>query len=191
MTPAAKAAETAAPGAPRAAAPERIVARVRRHGRVLILPALVLIAVAGVSVYAVFAVTDVWPRVAVAGAALLVVLLACVLPFLSWLTKRTTITTRRIIQRSGVFVRSRRELLLSRGYDLTVRQTPGQRIFGSGDVRINTGHERPFVLRDVPRPAAVQAALNELMGGSHSIVAEHRRAEQSIGEGDTVIWGAR
>ncbi|MRG60535.1 PH domain-containing protein [Agromyces sp. CFH 90414] len=167
------------------------MARLRRHGRVLILPALLFIAVAGGTAYAVAWFPDLWQRVAVASAALLIVLLGCLLPFLAWLTRRTTVTTRRIIERSGVFVRVRRELLLTRGYDLTVRQTPGQRMFGSGDVRINTGHDRPFVLRDVPRPAMVQAALNELMGSTQSIIAEHRRAEQSIGEGDTVVWGTR
>ncbi|WP_240665968.1 PH domain-containing protein [Agromyces sp. LHK192] len=157
----------------------------------LVLPALVFIVVAGVTGYAAFWFPDVWQRVAVGAAALLIVLVACVLPLLSWLTRRTTITTRRIIERSGIFVRVRRELLLTRGYDLTVRQTPMQRAFGSGDVRINTGHERPFVLRDVPKPVLVQAALGELMGSSQSVVAEHRRAAQSIGDGDTIAWGSR
>ena len=49
-------------------------------------------------------------------------LLGCLLPFLAWLTRRTTITTRRIILRSGVFARVRRELLHSRGYDVVVRR---------------------------------------------------------------------
>ena len=107
--------------------------------------------------------SELWQRLAVAAVAVLVVLLGCLLPFLAWLARRTTITTRRIIMRSGVFARMRRELLHSRGYDVVVRRTWIQSAFGSGDVRINTGHEHPFVIRDVPNPFQVQAALHELM----------------------------
>ena len=66
-----------------------------------------------------------------------------------------------------------------------------QSAFGSGDVRINTGHEHPFVLRDVPKPASVQAALHELMEEAHTLVADRRRAAQSATDGDTVAWGGR
>ena len=66
-------------------------------------------------------------------------LLGCLLPFLAWLTRRTTITTRRVIMRSGIFVRVRTEVLHNRGTEVTVRRTWGQSIFGSGDVRIDIG----------------------------------------------------
>ena len=46
--------------------------------------------------------------------ALFVVLLGCLLPFLAWLTRRATITTRRLILRSGIFVRVREEVLHNR-----------------------------------------------------------------------------
>ncbi|QAY74600.1 PH domain-containing protein [Agromyces protaetiae] len=190
--PAPVSAPTPAPlGAPVApATPERVVARLRRSARVLFFPAVLFIAVVGVAVYAFGVFPDDWQRIAIIAAAGLVVVLGCLLPFLAWLTRRTTITTRRIIMRSGVFVRTRQELLLSRGYDVTVRQTPGQRVFGSGSVRINTGHERPLVLRDLPRPALVQSALHELMISSNTITADRRRAQQSAPlDGDTVVWG--
>ena len=188
MRPAASKAAAGQPAAP----VERIVARVRRHARILILPALLLVATAGAATYFAFTLPEVWQRIAVGGVALLVVVLGCLLPFLAWLTRRTTITTRRIILRSGVFVRVRQELLHSRGYDVTVRRTWAQGAFGSGDVRVNTGLEHPFVIRDVPRPLEVQAALDELMEAAHSLVADRRRAEQSILlDGDTIAWGGR
>ena len=109
-------------------------------------PALLFIVTAGAATYALLALPETWQRLAVAARRVFVVLLGCLLPFLAWLTRRTTITTRRIILRSGVFVRVRRELLHSRGYDVVVRRTWMQSAFGSGDVRINTGHERPFVI---------------------------------------------
>ena len=169
-----------------------MVARVRRHARVLVLPALLFVATAGVGTYALLTLLELWQRLAVAAGWVLVVLLGCLLPFLAWLTRRTTITTRRIILRSGVFARVRQELLHSRGYDVTVRRTWLQSAFGSGDVRVNTGHERPFVIRDVPKPFQVQAALDELMEAAHSLVADRRRAEQStLFDGDTIAWGGR
>lgn len=171
--------------------PERVVARVRRHGRVLIVPVLLLIVVAGVSAYAIFALPEVWQRLAVGAGAILVVLLGTLLPFLSWLTRRWTLTNRRIILRSGVFARSRQELVLHRAHDVAVRRTPGQRMFGSGDVRISTAHERPLVLHDVPRPLVVQAALDELIDRAHrDAVVEHRNDPPET-DLDTVVWGTR
>lgn len=176
---------------PPAQPPERVVARLRRHARVLTVPAILLIVLAGATAYGVGVVPELWQELAIIGAAALVALLGAFLPFLAWLTRRTTITTRRIIVRSGIFVRVRQEMLHSRGYDVTVRRTWLQSAFGSGDVRINTGHEQPFVLKDVPKPALVQGALQELMGEEHSRVADRRRAEQSMIDGDTVAWGGR
>lgn len=174
-----------------AAPVERVVARVRRHARMLILPAVLLIATAGATAYALGVLPEAWQRIAVAVVALAVVLSGSFLPFLAWLTRRATITTRRIILRSGVFVRIRQELLHSRGYDVTVRRSWAQGAFGSGDVLINTGHDHPVVLRDVPRPQLVQAALEQLMDDAHTQIAHRRRAEQSAVDGDTVVWGGR
>ena len=170
---------------------ERVVARVRRHARMLILPAVLLIVTAGGAAYALAVLPETWQRLTGIGAALAIVVFGSFLPFLAWLTRRTTITTRRIILRSGVFVRIRQELLHSRGYDVSVRRSWAQSAFGSGDVRINTGHDHPVVLRDVPRPQLVQAALEELMDDAHTQIADRRRAEQSAVDGDTVAWGGR
>lgn len=173
------------------ATPERVVARFRRHARVLILPVLLLIAVAGVAVYALLVLTEVWQLVAVGAGAVLVVVLGTLLPFLAWLTRRWTLTTRRIIQRSGLFARSRQELQLHRAHEVTVRRTPGQRMFGAGDVRITTAHERPLVLHDVPAPLAVQAALDELIDRSHRDAVAERRNDPPDPDLETVIWGTR
>lgn len=166
---------------------ERVVARLRRHARVLVLPALLLIVVAGAAGYALPLLDDGWPRLATVVAAALVVLLGCLLPYLSWLAARTTVTTRRIIVRRGLFVRVRRELWHRSGYDVQVRRGWTQRIAGSGDVRLETGHDVPVVLRDVPDPLRVQAALHELMASSH---APAGRAVQPrpAPHGDTASW---
>ena len=167
--------------------PERVVARLRRHARVLVLPTIVLVLVAGGATYAMGLLAEDWQRFAVLGGALLVVVLACVLPYLAWLTTRTTITDRRAIVRSGVFVRVQRELPFRRGYEVTVRRTPGQRMAGSGDVRIEVGRDRPFVLKDLPGPDLVQRALNELIAEAPSVSPLQPPAP----DGDTVAWGSR
>lgn len=177
--------------AARPAASERVVARLRRHARVLILPAVLLVATAGATAYAIGVVAEWWQRLAVIGVALLVATTGCLVPFLAWLTHRTTITTRRVILRRGVISRVRQELLHSRGYDVVVRRTWSQRLFGSGDVRIDTGHEHPVVLHDVPNPNVVQSALHELVEHEQRRLAGHRFAEQSVIDGDTVTWGRR
>lgn len=150
---------------------ERVVARLRRHARVLVLPALLLVVIAGAAGYGLPLLDDGWPRLAAVVVAALVVLLGCVIPYLSWLAARTTVTTRRVIVRRGLFVRVRRELWHRRGYDVQVRRGWFQRVIGSGDVRLETGHDVPVVLRDVPDPLEVQSALHELMASAHALGA--------------------
>jgi uncharacterized membrane protein YdbT with pleckstrin-like domain len=179
--------ETAAPLAMPA---ERVVARLRRHARMLIIPAVLLILVAGATTYAFAVAPEFWQQLAVLGVAGVLILFGSFLPFLGWLTRRTTITTRRVILRSGIFVRVRQELLHSRAYDVAVRRSWAQSAFGSGDVRIDTGHERAVVLRDVPKPQLVEAALRQLVDEAHS-GAERRRADDFLADGDTVAWGRR
>ena len=96
MRPAASRAAGAQPAAPA----ERVVARLRRHARMLILPALLLVATTGAATYFALVLPEAWQRIAVGGVALLVVVLGSLAPFLAWLTRRTTITTRRIILRN-------------------------------------------------------------------------------------------
>lgn len=175
------------PAAARAATPERVVARLRRHGRVLLLPAILFVALVGGAAYAAGLVAEPWQRFAVLGVAVLLGLLVCLLPYLSWLTSRVTITDRRVIVRSGVFVRVQRELPLRRGYDVTVRKTPAQRMAGSGDVRIEVGRDRPFLLKDLPKPELVQQALHELLAEAPSVAP----LQASVPDGDTVAWGRR
>jgi membrane protein YdbS with pleckstrin-like domain len=100
-----------------------------------------------------------------------VAVLLWLLPLLSWLTRRYTVTTRRIIFRHGIFVQTRQELLHSRGYDVSVRRTWLQSLFRSGTVRLYAGAEHSLQMRDVPDAAVVVRALQDL--------TEQARAEQA------------
>ena len=173
------------------ATPESVVARLRPHGRALFWPTLALLLIVGATAYFFGRFPEDGENLALLGVAALLSLLLWVVPLLLWLGRNYTITTRRIILRSGFIVRVRQELLHSRGYDVTVRKNGLQSVFGSGDVQINTGLEHPVVLRDVPGADLVQAALHDLMEANQSMVASHRQQDASRPPDETSFWGTR
>ncbi len=174
---------------------ERVIARLRPHARAMFWPSVILIAAVGAMAYFYGSFADTWENLAVLAGGALVIFLLWLLPLLSWLGKRYIITTRRIVLRSGFFVRLRQELLHSRGYDVTVRKTGLQSLFGSGDVLINTGLEQPVRMRDVPSADLVQGALHDLMERNLNPIAARRQAEESrnpqLGDDETTAWGTR
>lgn len=169
---------------------ERVVARLRPNARGLFLPAVLVIATVGGLGYFYGNFTEEWINLVLLAGGAVIILLVGVLPLISWLSKRYTITTRRIIVRHGFFVRIRQELLHSRGYDITVRKSGLQPLFGCGDVRINAGLDSPFVLADVPSPDLVVSALSDLMEHSQNTIAINRQTF-GAGTGHTVASGAR
>jgi uncharacterized membrane protein YdbT with pleckstrin-like domain len=171
--------------------PEAVVARLRPHGRALIWPSLAVILILAATGYFYGSFAEMWQNLVVLGSALVLGILLWLLPLLAWLGRHYTITTRRIVLRSGFFVRVRQELLHSRGYDVTVRQNAIQSLFRSGDVLINTGLDKPIVLRDVPGADLVQEALHDLMELSQNPVAARRQQEQSASSDETTAWGYR
>ncbi len=170
--------------------PEAVVARLRSHGRALFWPSIVLVVIIGAEAYLLGTLSEAWMNIVLALVGVFVIGVLWLVPFVRWLVRNYTITTRRIVLRNGVFVRVRQELLHSRGYDVTVRQSAMQAAFGSGDVEINTGLERPVVLKDVPDASLVQAALHDLMERSVSSRAARRTGDQSSTD-ETTRWGYR
>ena len=169
---------------------ETVVAGLRPHARILFWPSVALVAVFGATGYFYGSLPEPWQNTALLAAAAVLVLLLWLLPLASWLNNRYTITSRRIIFRHGFFVRTRQELLHSRGYDVTVRQNWLQSLAHSGDVLINAGLEHPLVLKDVPNAALVQQVLHDLMESSRTLVGS-RRQEQSARADETARWGSR
>lgn len=161
--------------------PERAVSRLRPHARALVLPSLVLVLAVGAAPYGAFALDELWQRLAALAAGTVVVGALWLLPLLSWLGTQYLITTRRIVLRRGLFVHTRQEVLLSRGHDVTVRRAGLQSMFRSGDVLINTGLDRPIVLRDVPRADLVGEALTDLLEASTTSIAAARRPADDDG----------
>lgn len=145
-----------APGAP---TPELRVARFRGHARRLAWSALVLILVAGATGYLYDNLPAPLENWMLLTAAAVVVLLLVLLPFLSWWGHVYTITTRRVMERTGVFAVRHRELAHVRGYTIQVRRGILQRLWGAGTLTLSNGVEPPLRLADVPNIALVHEAL--------------------------------
>lgn len=129
------------------------IARVRPHARRLFWSALVLIVVAGAVGYftgnlpAPLDETPDWVLCLVAG---VVVLLLVVIPYLRWLAHTYTVTTRRVIARSGLLRRTRTEIGHARGYTISERRGPIQRIWGTGTLTLTNGVDAPLRMVDIP-----------------------------------------
>jgi membrane protein YdbS with pleckstrin-like domain len=170
---------------------ERVVARLRPHGRALFWPAVVFLAAVFGMAYFAGRFVEPWENIAVPAFGLLLIVLLSLLPLLFWLGKRYIVTTRRIIIRTGFFVRIRQELLHSRGYDVSVRKSPLQSMFRSGDILINANLDHPVRLKDVPGADLVQGALHDLMEKSLNPIAARRQAEETRESDVTTVWGTR
>jgi uncharacterized membrane protein YdbT with pleckstrin-like domain len=171
--------------------PEAVVARLRPHARALFWPSVALILIAGTTAFFAGSFREDWLNWVVLAVAALLALVLFLAPLLAWLGRSYTITTRRIVLRRGLVVRTRQELLHSRGYDVTVRQNGIQQLFRSGDVLVNTGLDRPVVLHDIPAADLVQSALHELMERSLNPIAARRQQEQTRPPDETTSWGSR
>lgn len=147
----------------RPSAQETVIARLRPHGRALFWPTVLLLAVAAALGFFGGALPEEWQRIALFAGAALLALFGWLAPLLRWLSRGYTITSRRVVVRSGIIVRTRQEVLHSTAHDVTVRRTAMQTVFRSGDVLVSTGLDRPVMLADVPSADLVQAALHDLI----------------------------
>ncbi|MET1051523.1 MAG: PH domain-containing protein [Mycetocola sp.] len=152
---------------------ERVVARLRPNARAMFWPSLVLIALPGAAIYGLGIFSETWQHVVIVAAAVVLFVTLVLFPYIFWLNHRCTITTRRVIARRGFFVRERREIFHSRGYHVTLKQTWLQSAFRSGDILINSGVEKPLVLRDLPGAEQVLDTLQDLVERNQVTVSSH------------------
>lgn len=134
---------------------EEVVLSLHPHWKRLVLPALVVPVVIGVSTYLVFMVptgtvrTPVrWLIVAVAA---VVLLRLSVWPWLRWQTTSYVLTNRRIVVRHGVLGRSGRDIPLMRVNDVSFRRSLFERIVRCGTLTVESaGEQGRVVLPEVP-----------------------------------------
>lgn len=144
------------PGVP---TPELRIARFRGHARRLTWSALVLIGVAGAVGFFYGNLPAPLENWMLLTAAAVVVLFLVLLPFLSWWSHVYTITTRRVMERAGVFGVRRRELSHVRGYAIQERRGLLQRMWGAGTLVLSNGVDQPLRLANVPSVGLVHEAL--------------------------------
>lgn len=142
---------------------EKTVVRLRPHAGNLVWSSLALIVITFGWSFGSGVLPEVWMQIVAAIAWGVLVLVLVIFPWLSWLASRIVITTHRVIVTHGLFSRVRREALFVRVTDVTVRRSPAQMIFGSGDVLLGVGAEQAFRIHGVPRPNLVVAALTDLV----------------------------
>jgi membrane protein YdbS with pleckstrin-like domain len=138
---------------------EEVVVDVRPHWWYLAGPVLVLgVVIIGAITAAALGAPSWLDWVAIVALALAAVWL--VGRYIRWASTSLVVTNRRLISRTGVFVRSSREIPLLALTDISYRQTLLERVIGAGNVLLESagrqGHE---VFPDLPRPARIQQAI--------------------------------
>ena len=180
---------TAYPGRPRtpapgAVAPELVIARIHRHARRLFWPAIVLIAAAGATGYFSGNLPEPFEDWMLWAAAALVVLLLVVLPYLRWFSHTYTVTTRRVIERSGLVNRRRTDIPHARGYTISERRGPLQRMWGSGTLTLANGVDEPVRLVDIPYVRLVHETLSDQVEVSQILAHRDSHSVPIAGSGE-------
>jgi membrane protein YdbS with pleckstrin-like domain len=168
------------PATPAQQRPEAVVLRLRRHGRLLTLPTIVLLGTAFASGFFIGSFDDAWQNWVALAVALILIIGATLLPLSIWLGNTITVTTRRVIVRRGVLTRTRTEVALTKVQEIRSRASVLQRMFRAGTVHLITGPDQTVSLVDVP-------AVNEVLDVLHELVsrADAAPAGVALGEGAT------
>lgn len=162
------------PGAP---AEELLVARLRSHARRLFWPAALLVATVGVAAYLYDNLPEGYENWMLLAGAGIIVLLLVVMPFLFWISRTFTITTRRVIVREGLGSRRRREVSHMRGYSISIRRGPLQRVWGAGTITLSDGADEPVRLVNVPMASLVHEVLADQIEVNQ--ILAHRDAQSA------------
>ncbi|WP_082582140.1 PH domain-containing protein [Aeromicrobium sp. Root236] len=154
---------------------EQVIATTRTHVKVLFLPFLILLVVAGVGGWAISQVGDSGsgvPRWIVVAAMLVLILWGSVLPFLKWLTWTYTLTNKRIVEQKGLLTRTGRVIPLSRINDVAFEKNLNDRILGCGTLIIHDASEQAGLeLNDIPHIEAFHRTVTNLVFEKHDKTA--------------------
>jgi membrane protein YdbS with pleckstrin-like domain len=142
---------------------EDVVFSTRTHVKALLVPAIVLLLVAGLGGY-LSSLTDgskPW-LIAIWVVAAVLLLTLTVWPFLQWLGATYTVTNRRLITRAGVLTRRGHDIPLNRISDVSYERGILDRMLGCGTLIISDASEQGRVeLKDVPKVERLQLVMSE------------------------------
>jgi uncharacterized membrane protein YdbT with pleckstrin-like domain len=155
---------------------EQLVLRLHPHGKTMVRPALILIAILAVAIVAIVILPSSASQLGAIRAGIgVVALLAAVVwfgvPFLRWRTTRYEVTTRRLRLREGILTRTGRDFPLNRISDVSFSQSVLDRAFGCGRLIVESpGEHGQLVLTEIPDVKRVQGILFQLVGDESSRV---------------------
>ena len=144
---------------------EHIVLSTRTHVKALILPAVVLIVIAGIAGY-----LSSLPSGDQAGTwrwviwvvTIGILLWFVVKPFLDWLLTTYTFTNRRLITRAGILTRRGHDIPMNRISDISYEKGLVDRIFGCGTLIVSDASEQGLVpLKDIPHVEEAQLRISD------------------------------
>ena len=86
-----------------------------------------------------------------------------VIPWIKWSSTTYTVTTKRVITRTGIFTRTGHDLPLSRISDIQIEKNFDDRFFGCGTLALQTSADDPLLLHDVPKVEMVKVEISNLL----------------------------
>ena len=104
-----------------------------------------------------------WGVLAIWGVVLAASVPLLLVPWLQWYTRTYTVTTKRIITRSGILNRVGHDLPLTRISDIQLDKDVTDRFFGCGTLALQTSADDPLLLHDVPQVETVQVEISNLI----------------------------
>lgn len=154
---------------------EQVVYHLRTHVKEIFVPILILLALAAGVGFGLGALPDDTGgdigRLAIVIVGAIVLFVLVVWPVLTWLTSTYTVTSERLITRSGIITRVGRDIPLDRINDVAYEQGLTDRILRCGTLVVSAASEQGQVrLYDVPTVHAVQLRLSELVREAHDEV---------------------
>ena len=145
---------------------EVVVRHMHTHIKTL-LPAIIvesiLVIVAAVGSFYVPENARYWALPTIWIAVLLLSIPLILVPWIKWITTTYTVTTKRVITRTGIMKRTGHDLPLTRISDIQIEKDFDDRIFGCGTLALQTSADDPLLLRDVPKVETVQVEISNLL----------------------------
>jgi membrane protein YdbS with pleckstrin-like domain len=149
---------------------EQTVMTTRTHIKALLVPFVLLIAVAGAGSYLA---GSLWEkpilRWLILGVSVVLILWGSVVPFLRWYLWTYTLTNKRIVEQRGILTRSGRVIPLNRINDVAFEKNLNDRMLGSGTLVIHDASDQAGLeLRDIPRIEDMHRTVTTLVDAAHA-----------------------
>lgn len=151
---------------------EQTVMTTRTHVKALLVPFVLLLAVAGAGGYLS---SSLWGHAnhvltwLILGVSAVLILWGSVVPFLRWYLWTYTLTNKRIVEQRGILTRSGRVIPLNRINDVAFERNLNDRILGSGTLVIHDASDQAGLeLRDIPRIEDMHRTVTTLVDAAHA-----------------------